>query len=409
MATRSRPSRKAKAPRADGRLIAIRARAQGEYKKLIERVVLAPAVRTIGRMARQWGYILRVRTRWKGDDDMRDAFGEKAVKDLGELGIGRDALQEFASVQHIEVELYDSGVLMEDGTAVLDAASEIPWEYLLSAATQNLGRLESLLVTRCLANNSSAVRAKPRNVLFVESAPGRIGQIYSFDNEETRLSAAFNLKPTFSQTDRLTELQNKLRTRAWEVVHVTGVDTHQAAWLIADFYPEARNDGVKRETVQGEVVKDELIKEDVIDESGRLHDGMILRGDHRSELPVRYDKLADLLFESSKPPGIVTLNLYYSGARTARELVKRGAYAALGFLDEIDDEFAEFFFQGFYWAWCRENKSIRDACLDAWSGMDGDRMHGTGIVIWSGCSMIGLPGASVNKSAKARKKRRGGR
>ena len=38
------------------------------------------------------------------------------------------------------------------------------------------------------------------------------------------------------------------------------------------------------------------------------------------------------------PPYVVTLNLYYSGARTARELVKRGAHAALGFLDEIKDD-----------------------------------------------------------------------
>jgi hypothetical protein len=117
---------------------------------------------------------------------------------------------------------------------------------------------------------------------------------------------------------------------------------------------------------------------------------MILRGDHDSELPVRYDELANLLLASKKEhPGVVSLNLYYSGARTARELVKRGVYAALGFLDEIDDEFAELFFQAFYWAWCQADKSIPDAFLDAWSVMDGDRMHGTSIVIWLGRSILG--------------------
>jgi hypothetical protein len=39
------------------------------------------------------------------------------------------------------------------------------------------------------------------------------------------------------------------------------------------------------------------------------------------------------------------LNLFYSGAHTAREMVAKGAYAALGFLDEIDDELCELFFQ----------------------------------------------------------------
>jgi len=357
--------------------------------------VLANSVRTISRMAMQWGYILRVRTRWAGDADMRDHFGEKASNDLKDLGITPDYIQQFASVKHIEVQLYDLGLKTADGTPVLDVASEIPWEYLLSSATQKAGRFESLLVTRCLTNSSNVMRTKPRNVLFVESAPGRIGQIYKFADEEARLSAALKLKEnhglTFARTEPFSRLQDMLRKKAWEVVHVTGVDTHQAAWLIEDFYS-----GVARSA-------------DVIDKSDCLHDGMILRGDHDSELPVRYDELADLLLASKKPPGVITLNLYYSGARMARELVKRGVYAALGFLDEIDDEFAELFFQAFYWAWCHGNKSISDAFLEAWSAMDGDGMHGTSIVIWLGRSMAGHSDASANRLPPAKTASRGGR
>jgi hypothetical protein len=409
MASRTRSGRNADAPPADGHLIAIRAQDKG--KKRIEKFVLGTAAPIIARMARQWGYILRVRTRWKGDADMRDSFGEKAIKDLDALGIGRDAIQGLASFEHIEVELFDTGALLEGTkTPVLDAASEIPWEYLLSSATQYVGRLEPQLVTRCLKNKSKVVRRRPRNVLFVESAPGRIGPQYSFDDEEKRLSAALDLKEdhglTFSQTDRCGELRAKLRTKAWDVVHVTGVDTHQAAWLVEDFYPEIEK---KAEVVKDGADEEECAKQKVIDEEGCLHDGVILRGDHKSELPVRYDDLAGLLLQSRKPPGVVTLNLYYSGARTARELVARGVYAALGFLDQIDDEFAELFFQGFYWAWCRDKQSIRDAFLDAWAVMDGDRLHGTGIVIWSGRSMIGPSGGSAKRFARARRARRGGR
>ncbi len=393
MTTGTQASGNAERRRTDGRLIAIRA--QGEDKKPIEAFVLAKSDRIIGRMAKQWGYILRVRTRWAGDADMRDNFGEKAINDFKDLGIGPDAIQQFASVKHIEVEVYDSGLKAADGTSLLDVASEIPWEYLLSAATRKAGRFESLLVTRCLANKSNAAWTKPRNFLFVESAPGRIEQIYYFEDEETRLSAAVNLKEnqglTFSRTEAFTKLQDKIRETAWEAVHVTGVDTHQAAWLIEDFYS-----GVKR-------------RDEVIDKCDRLHDGMILRGDHDSELPVRYDKLADLLLASKKPPGVISLNLYYSGARTARELVKRGVYAALGFLDEIDDEFAELFFQAFYWAWCHDDRSTPEALLEAWSAMDGDRMHGTSIVIWLGRSMVEHSGASANGPAPAKKAQRGGR
>jgi hypothetical protein len=260
---------------------------------------------------------------------------------------------------------------------------------------QNVGRFESLLVTRCLSNSSYVTRTKPKNVLFVESAPGRIGQIYGFKDEETCLSAAVNLEElhglTFARTEPFSKLRDTLCRKAWEAVHVTGVDTHQAAWLIEDFYSAvARSD-------------------EVIDKSDRLHDGMILRGDHDSELPVRYDELAELLLGSNKAPGVITLNLYYSGARTARELVKRGVYAALGFFDQIDDEFAELFFQAFYWAWCHDDRSIPDAFLDAWSAIDGDRMHGTGIVIWLGATMVGHSDTAAKRPAPAKDARRGGR
>jgi hypothetical protein len=124
---------------------------------------------------------------------------------------------------------------------------------------------------------------------------------------------------------------------------------------------------------------------------------MVLREAGESERPVRYDGpdgLANILVSSKKPPYVVTLNLFYSGAHTARELVAKGAYAALGFLDEIDDELCELFFQAFYWAWCRPQKdntplTIPEAFQAAWEKMrSSDRLHGTAIVIWMGRSIF---------------------
>ena len=399
MARRSQPSGTAKSPLAEARLIALRAHGNGS--KLIDEFVLGNSAQTIERMAMQWGYILRVRTRWAGNADIRDNFGIKAINDLMELGVKRKKLQEFASVEQIEVEFNYSVSNIEDAIRTLDAASGIPWEYLLSAATENIGRVKSLLVTRCIKNNSKTTQAKPTNVLVVESAPGRIGQIYSFEDEEKRLTAAVNLKEVknfkkddglaFAKTDPRSILEHKIRAKAWDAIHVTGVDTHQAAWLIEDFY----NADVKKEAV--------------IDEADCLRDGMVLRGDDESELPVSYEGLAGLLLQSKKPARVISLNLYYSGARTARELVKRGVYAALGFLDEIDDEFAELFFQAFYWAWCHNEKSISEAFLYAWSQIDGDRMYGTNIVIWFARSIIDNSGARRKKNVvRAKKTRRGG-
>ena len=68
-------------------------------------------------------------------------------------------------------------------------------------------------------------------------------------------------------------------------------------------------------------------------------------------MPVNYVELAEVLVDPADPPSVVTLNLYHSGARMARELVVRGAFAALGFLDEVDDDAAELFFQAFYSRW----------------------------------------------------------
>ncbi|HEU0082679.1 MAG TPA: hypothetical protein VFQ87_07365 [Bradyrhizobium sp.] len=379
-------------------------------------------------MARNWGYILRVRTRWAGDPDMREYFGGRAIGDLDKLGITRRAIQRLALATHIEIELcewddedkltkaeVETEQAKAEAGAILEAASEIPWEYLLSTATKSVGRFQSVLISRCFSRRSklkpslaaelapvaaTAIQPMaPQHFLFVESAPGRIEQVYGFGDEEKRLQAATKLEEIaehtdlekatgllFSKTEPYSELKRKVEARAWDAIHVTGVDTHQVAWLVEDFYDAAIK--VAR-------------RKNVIDTSDRLHDGMILRGDRDSELPVRYDELASLLVgrppssataraaasrASKPPPCVVTLNLYYSGARTARELVRRGVYAAIGFLDEIDDEFAERFFQAFYWAWCHKNMTIPDSFLDAWSAMDAERMHGTAIVIWLGRS-----------------------
>ncbi|MFB9269638.1 hypothetical protein ACFFWD_42100 [Bradyrhizobium erythrophlei] len=354
-------------------------------KDRIEFATKDNAAAVIERLARDWSYTLRVRTRWAGDSDLRDYFAGRAVDDLATLGIAREHLTQLAAVEHIEVQLGNEPMEQDDASTAIAAAAELPWEYLLSAATRSVGRLQPLLVTRCIPNGSTAKNGGAKKIMFFESAPGRIAQLYEFDDEEARIAAAVNVRGStkleFVRSEPLSELKQKLGGSC-DAIHVTGIDTHQAAWLIPGYY---------------DTFKDKLT---VIDESDRLHDGMILRGDHQGELPVRYDELAGILLGPAKHPQIVTLNLYYSGARTARELVRRGAYAALGFLDEIDDEFAERFFQAFYWAWCRDRRSIPKAFLEAWTKMDGDRMHGTGIVIWLGRSMVGEPAGGVSTTRR---------
>ena len=338
---------------------------------------------------------------------LRASIGDRALEDLKSLGIDRAFLQKLGSVDRVEVELHEWDRGNANATRIHEAAAEVPWEYLISAATRSEGRFQSLLITRLFRNGSPGVVPRPpEQVLFVEGLPGRLKDKYEFTDEEERIRAAVDATGLrrdnmhIMPTPQLSELRDELNRNKWDAIHVTGVDTHQAAWFVKGFYDDFPDE------------KPDIWKE-ITTSSGRLRDGMLLRKAGESELPVGYDELAGVLVSSKKPPYVVTLNLFYSGARTARELVAKGAHAALGFLDEIDDELAELFFQAFYWAWCRPEKdndplAIPEAFRKAWDKMVSDRLHGTAIVIWMGRSIFEQPGSSPGTarskvSAKTRK------
>ena len=98
----------------------------------MQQAVLSDAAPTILSMATNWTYVLRVRTRWAGDPDMREYFEvREAIADLGKLGIqAEDFVQRLALFKHIEVELHKMGPERRlCWPEIVDAASEIPWEY----------------------------------------------------------------------------------------------------------------------------------------------------------------------------------------------------------------------------------------------------------------------------------------
>ncbi|WP_157113726.1 CHAT domain-containing protein [Bradyrhizobium embrapense] len=372
---------------------------------LVEAHVTKP--QRLARISQEWTYILRVRARWAQDTDLRGRLAERAVKDLRSIGISEHQLQRLATADRIEVELVTldpSG--FDDGDAY-EAASEMPWEYLISAATRAEGRFRPLLITRLLRNGLGRVTPHPpKSVLFVESAPGRLNDQYSFDEEEERISAAVGVSVKNKKRSRplewetlktpsFSKLKAELHSNNWEAVHVTGVDNHQAGWFIDNFYEDLESDSPDRLKA-------------VMDVHGRLRDGMILWEGTDSELPVSFYQLAQTLV-GRHPPRIVTLNLYYSGARIGRELVKSGAHVALGFLDEIDDEIAENFFQEFYWSWCHPDNAIlaiSDAFLKAWQKVSAKNLHGTSIVIWMGRSVFDDREYKKRPPARATSRRR---
>ncbi|WP_249137916.1 hypothetical protein [Bradyrhizobium canariense] len=352
----------------------------------------------LARLAQEWTYLLRVRSRWAFDVELRKSIAERAVKDLAGVGVSTKRLRELATAKRIEIEVHDWDRADARICAIHEAACEIPWEYLLSAGTRAAGRYHSTLISRLFDNGLAQVTPHPpTGMLFVESAPGRFWDKYDFADEENRISVAIGAtdKPdndkyrTILRTPQTSELAKTIHGSKWEAIHVTGIDTHQAAWIVEDFYVDMKT-------------KNKPLFDTLIDSTGRLPDGMILREGHESELPVPYGDLAKILVGPT-PPRIVTLNLYYSGARVARELVRNKAHVALGFLDEIDDEVAELFFQAFYWNWFHGKDglilSIPDAFLEAWEAMPSDKAHGTSIVIWMGRSIFAPGSESIKKPA----------
>jgi hypothetical protein len=97
-----------------------------------------------------------------------------------------------ASCRHAEVELHVWDPRDEAANRIHEAAADMPWEYLISAATKGVGRYGSLLITRLLASGkaSTKIPPPPERVLFVESAPGRVKDAYDFESERTRIRAA---------------------------------------------------------------------------------------------------------------------------------------------------------------------------------------------------------------------------
>lgn len=330
-----------------------------------------------------------MRSRWAHDHDLRSVIAEDAVEALNQLGFEATTIQELVGSERLQVVLADTALQSEFSAEVIDAAFAFPWEYVLSAATRCLGRTQGVLITRCLADGRA-----PRSdeigagtLTIITSAPGRIADVYGFDSEVLRLCHAVSVQDPSalvfppanaphrmapkSTRSALAEYMKRLPAHQARFVHVSGVDPIQAASLLPELYQypeEVRAGGMMmaRDTPR------------VVDENS---------SDSTREQVVGAAALAEALIHEGNPaPALVTLNLHYSGAHTAPDMLRRGALASIGFLDTIPDEVAEYFFTVFYRE-CQHETSlsgIADAFGRAWVQLDeqGYDLHGTGIVLW---------------------------
>ncbi len=312
--------------------------------------------------AMAWSYRVQRRYRWLDSEESRAAQARQARETLVGLGLDEEALTALSQATVLEVRV---PYLQED---VGWEGRVFPWEYVLSAALREPGSAgHSVVVIRhldCLQNPGFfGPTGPPSSAVFVESSPGQVAPYYSFDAERVLVREALQISNWIEwPVLHLASLEEFRGTTHPGVIHVAGVDVHQAAQL-------------------------GLVKEGRCSEDGIV----IPRLDGQLDW-VKGPDLARMLVGGGPPPLLVAFNLFHSGARLASLAVAEGAGAAIGFQDEIDDTAAEHFFESFYRQWRSEGwtpdligpflaaaKAVRET---------GKAAIGTGMVLWSRTSLL---------------------
>ena len=149
----------APAPRSPGKhsnhVITIRA-LDPQNKEIFEASLLRTA--KLEQLAEQWTYILRARSRWAHDIEHRTMISAVRRSRISkDLGVKLEFIERLSTVIHIEVELHRLGILRTLRlTRIGETASEIPWEYLISAATRSVGRFQSAAHYKALSQWQTA-------------------------------------------------------------------------------------------------------------------------------------------------------------------------------------------------------------------------------------------------------------
>jgi hypothetical protein len=323
--------------------------------------------RQFQREAIRWGYALRNRERWNTQLDA----ATKVLKDIRdvatEVGVLPSHLEAIAKAGIVEVDIPWTS---EDEHWELRI---FPWEFTLASLTREFRGPRDLTVVRRLRRTAPTTRRTPRTWLHVISAPGKLADQYDFSSEGSLLGLC--VKSVNGQMEVLndpdrTALEEKLRSLAPEVIHLSGFDSHQGREVGA-------------------------IPRDV-----EVEDGYVVRSSDRRAEVLDAEALAKVLTSATRKPSLLCCNIYNSAARIAPLSVAEGAGAAIGFQDSFDDELAERFFATLYRVWAGVNWDLVQAFRLAWLDVkaQGRPLSGSGVVLWSQHSIVD----GVAPAAKAR-------
>lgn len=305
---------------------------------------------------------IRNRRQWRKLDSARAYILEILNSYFPEEGLLRDeALERMALAGLVEIQI---------NRKTGESAFAFPWEFAISEITakfrqRDRGRSRPLVVVRRLIDPE--VPALPQNlsgidILVIKSAPGAIGDFFSFDSEDRLMRSSFSTAKVLQEVTNptLAQLQTTGRNTPHNcLVHFTGVDALQGASLIGDTVTFAQR-------------------------------GVYLAGPDGEPQLGTAAEVAEALTSGQIKPLLVSFNFYNSAWSLASETVSRGAVAAIGFQDEIDDALAEIFFSSLYEAWERSEWNLMTAYREALRALDeyAVELRGTGIVLWSASSFL---------------------
>jgi hypothetical protein len=313
------------------------------------------------RAAMQWTYVLRNRRRWATQESVRDEQSRRSRKLFEEFGVATNELKMLAESEVVEVSIpFQSEALGWE-------ARIFPWEYMLTAATREYRGGRAMIVVRHLDRaGGSAPRRTPdlKKVLYVESAPSALKDIFSFDSERALVKTNLNLNQhheLMAPPPTVEMLRREVAAFAPDVIHLAGADNHQAARML-----------------------------DASSLPVELDDGYVMAGEQSALDFVGAERLASVLNAAGHRPTLVCFNLFNTGARVSPLVVAGGTDTAIGFQDEFEDAQTEFFFTSFYHTWKLSGWNTLEAFRVTCNAlrMQGG-LYGTGVVLWSAHTLVG--------------------
>ncbi len=338
----------------------------------------------LGGRAAYWNRIVKSKRRWLTDPEAVHAHTKRAIDDLEDLGVTEAQIREIAVQEHLEVAIEFS----EENVGFAERI--FPWEFVILRAVRGLHGRTKLSISRHLKRKARVKNSSlpTRRVLFIQSEPGLLCGEYTFDAEREHIRHLFETAPepglnAFDWLDSPTtqELETRVRDTKPDVIHMSGIDSHEGRALLQSKSPLNRQAPTLKP--QGNSLRQ------------TARDGFYLSGDELRAESIDYSDVARVLNSADKSPTLVSFNCQFSAARLAAISVAEGASFGLGIHGQSNESYVENFYFMFYRLLVQERVSVFDAfnrTIQALSHQQDD-LDATDLVLWSDASAY-RPGAA---------------